>query len=67
MNVRKNGSDIFGRSVFPDYTIEETEDFYVGEAGRVWKDRDENRNFRACRGSNREPRVSVFPLSLSQN
>lgn len=27
----KNGSDIFGRSVFPDYTIEETEDFYVGE------------------------------------
>jgi len=27
----KNGSDIFGRSVFPDYTIDETEDFYVGE------------------------------------
>lgn len=27
----KNGSDVFGRTVFPEYVIEETEDFYVGE------------------------------------
>lgn len=29
-DAAKNGSDVFGRTVFPDY-IEETEDFYVGE------------------------------------
>ena len=31
--ARKNGTDVFGRTVFPDYVIEETEDFYVGEVG----------------------------------
>lgn len=30
-DAAKSGSDVFGRTVFPDYTIEETEDFYVGE------------------------------------
>ena len=29
--MRKNGTDAFGRTVFPDYIIEEQEDFYVGE------------------------------------
>lgn len=29
--ARKNGTDAFGRTVFPDYVIDALEDFYVGQ------------------------------------